>query len=77
MSEMTSVKFPHTMLFSGSEIHTVVQCLRSLKVVNVWLHKILATNIQYSGDTKTGLIISPIKVKGPWPTPLPNLHHRW
>lgn len=61
MSEMTSVKFPHTMLFSGSEIHTVVQCLRSLKVVNVWLHKILATNIQYSGDTKTGLIISPSK----------------
>lgn len=61
MSEMTSVKFPHSMLFSGSEIHTVVQCLRSLKVVNVWLHKILATNIQYSGDTKTGLIISPSK----------------
>lgn len=53
---MTSVRFPWLILFSSKAIHIVTQCLWSLRIVNVWLHKILAINIQYFRDTKSKIL---------------------
>lgn len=72
--------------FSEISTHNAVQRFRnpycSAVLAEPESSKCLAT--QNSGHKYTVLWghkdwadYKPIKVKGPWPTPLPNLHHRW